>query len=226
LLKEFIDYLKQNGFDECILRNPPNYYKRNFNEEYEYALLECGFEISLCSITNIINLNNFGFDKLANPKKRSINKSEKIITVSRLENPVTKESFAPYYKVLYDDRQRKNVIPTHSLEELVFLKNSIPERIQIFYAELNRRIAGVCILFIVRDDIILNFYLAADEEFKKDRISDFILYKSIEWAKQSNFKLYDIGTSNIGNTFLPGLFDFKKKFLADGFLRKTFKHKF
>ena len=174
MLKEFTVYLKESGFDECILRNPPNIYKKTFNEEYEYALIESGFEVSSCSITNVINLNNFAFDKLANPKKRSINKSEKRIIVNKLDKPLTEDNFYPYYKVLLEDRLKKNVIPTHTLDELIFLKNSIPERIQIFYAEIENHIAGICILFLVRNDIILNFYLAADEEFKKDRVSDFI----------------------------------------------------
>lgn len=77
-------------------------------------------------------------------------------------------------------------------------------------------------MFLVKNDVVLNFYLAADEEHKKDRVSDYLLYNSIEWSKKNNFRLYDIGTSNIGNVLLQGLFDFKKKFMADGFLRKSY----
>jgi lipid II:glycine glycyltransferase (peptidoglycan interpeptide bridge formation enzyme) len=108
------------------------------------------------------------------------------------------------------------------LQELVFLKNNLPERIILFSAKIDRKVVGVCTLFLVKNDVVLNFYLAADEEHKKDRVSDYLLYSSIEWSKKNKYRLYDIGTSSVGNVLLQGLFDFKKKFMADGFLRKSY----
>ena len=220
-----ISYLKKEEFDECILRDPPLIYYNLFNEEYEYALHYKGFETVNYSITNIINLEDFSFEKLANPKKRSINKSESKIEIESLDGKLDYNSFKDYYTVLLENRLRKNVLPTHSIEELIYLKNTLGNKIKIFAAKLDGTITGICILFAIRKDIILNFYLATDENYKKDRISDYLLFKSIDWAKMNNFRLYDIGTSNVGNDFLPGLFDFKKKFLANGFLRKTFQLK-
>lgn len=219
----FKNYLKENEFDGCIIRNQPTLYQRNLNEEYEYALINQGFTISNNSITNIIRLNEFEFEKLTNPKKRAIQKSEKKIEIKMLNGNLTSESLSPYYDVLYRNRQTKNVVPTHTLDELVYLKNNLPEKIILFGAIINNEIAGVCILFLVKKDVVLNFYLATDENYKKDRVADFLLYKSIEWAKYSNYRLYDIGTSNVGSNFLEGLFEFKKKFMANGFLRKTFE---
>jgi lipid II:glycine glycyltransferase (peptidoglycan interpeptide bridge formation enzyme) len=65
--------------------------------------------------------------------------------------------------------------------------------------------------------------MATREEFKRARVSDLILFKSIEWAKKNGYRIYDVGTSNIGYKFLEGLFSFKKKFMASGFLRKTYE---
>ena len=221
----FKEYLTKNQFDEIIIRNPPNFYRQIFNEEYEYALINNGFEVSNYAITNIINLKDFVFEKLANPKKRSINKSENNIEIESIKGPLNYESFIDYYNVLLENRLKKNVQPTHKIDELIYLKNKLSDKIKILTAKINGNIAGICILFVIEKDIVLNFYLATDESFRKDRVSDFLLYKSIEWAKLNNYRLYDIGTSNVGNEFLPGLFDFKKKFIADGFLRKTFKLK-
>lgn len=223
VIASFKEYLKKNNFDSCILRNQPMLYLKNPNEEYDYALINQGFIISNNSITNIISLNEFEFEKLTNPKKRAIQKSEKNIEIKMIESNINSESLKNYYGVLFRNRQSKNVTPTHTLEELVYLKNKLPDRIIFFSALINGEIAGVCILFLVKNDVVLNFYLATDENFKKDRVADFLLYKSIEWAKNCNFRLYDIGTSNVGVNFLEGLFEFKKKFMANGFLRKTFE---
>jgi hypothetical protein len=222
-ISAFKEYLKKNEFNSCIIRNQPFLYQKHLNEEYEYSLINQNFVISNHSITNIINLNEFEFEKLTNPKKRAIQKSEKNIVITLLEKNINSTFLQPYYDVLYKNRQLKNVTPTHTLEELVYLKNNLPERIFLFSAMVNDIIVGVCILFLVKNDVVLNFYLATDENYKKERVADFLLYKSIEWAKKSNFNYYDIGTSNVGKTLLEGLFEFKKKFMANGFLRKTFE---
>jgi lipid II:glycine glycyltransferase (peptidoglycan interpeptide bridge formation enzyme) len=178
--------------------------------------------IRIYSITNIIDLHDFEFEKLKNPKKRTIKKSETTIGIKILEDHLNEKLFKEYYEVLQRDRELKNVKPTHTLEELIYLKKKLKDKIILFSALIDNNIAGICILFLIKKDVILNFYLAAGEEYKKDRVSDFILFKSIEWAKMNNFRIYDIGTSNVGNNFIEGLFDFKKKFMADGFLRKSF----
>jgi hypothetical protein len=223
VVKSFKEYLNKDHFNGCIIRNQPTLYQKNLNEEYEYSLINQGFFISNHSITNIISLNEFEFEKLTNPKKRAIQKSEKNIEIKIVNENINSESLKSYYDVLLRNRRSKNVTPTHTLGELVYLKNNLPERIILFSAIIEDTIAGVCILFLVKNDVVLNFYLATDENYKKDRVADFLLYKSIEWAKESKFRLYDIGTSNVGNNFLEGLFEFKKKFMANGFLRKTFE---
>ena len=222
-VNSFKKYLLENKFDSCIIRNQPFLYEKHPNEEYEYSLINQGFFISSHSITNIISLNEFEFEKLTNPKKRAIQKFEKKIEIKMLDENIDAESLKAYYDVLFRNRQKKNVTPTHSLEELVYLKQNLPGRIILFSAEIDGTIAGVCILFLIKNDVVLNFYLATDEIYKKERVADFLLYKSIEWAKESEYRLYDIGTSNVGNNFLEGLFEFKKKFMANGFLRKTFE---
>src|SRR5690606_30700017 len=223
IIHTFRKHVKKDGFSRIILRNQPFIYQHTPNEEYEYALLHEGFSITKNSITNIVDLNNFEFERLSNPKKRSIKKSDSDIIVNLLDDELTEDNFAEFYDVLLENRQLKNVTPTHSIHELIYLKNNLPDKLILFYAKIDNEIAGICILFKVRDDVILNFYMATKEEYKRARVSDLILFKSIEWAKENGFRIYDVGTSNIGYKFLEGLFAFKKKFMASGFLRKTYE---
>ena len=222
IIRIFKDYLSRNNFNKCIIRNPPYLYQSHANEEYEYILLTEGFSIDKFAITNIIDLDYFEFDRLKNSKKRSIQKSAQNIDIELIENFVTEGSLREFYEILRSNRELKNVVPTHTINELVFLKNNLPERVKLFTAKIDNKIAGICTLFLVKKDVVLNFYLAADEEHKKNRVSDYLLYFSIEWSKEKNLRLYDIGTSSVGNQLLQGLFDFKKKFMADGFLRKSY----
>jgi hypothetical protein len=223
VIKSFKKYLKDNGFGRCIIRAFPFLYYRNANEENEYALTQEGFEVTKNSITNIIDLSTFDFKKISETKKRVIRRSQSKIRIEILESPLDKEMFANFYSVLLNDREQKDVKPTHSMDELIYLKHKFGKEIILFSATIDEKIIGICVLFQVNPDIILNFYLASDNDYNDEGVSDLILYKSIEWSKNNGYKLYDIGTSDVNNKLSEGLFSFKKRFLANGFLRKTFE---
>ena len=225
VIEGFKEYLLNNGFDKCIIRNPPFLYNKSPNEETEYALLKSGFEVSSVSISNIIDLNEFEFTKISETKKRSIKKSQKDISVSIIDGELTQENFKTYYSILRDNRELKNVSPTHSFEELIYLKNTLPEEIILFEARIRGELAAICVLFSINRDIILNFYLAGSEQFKPEGAAEYILLKTIEWSKENGYRYYDIGTSDTNEGLIGGLFAFKKKFLANGFLRKTYELK-
>lgn len=223
IIREFKKYLSQNEFQACIIKNPPFLYNKMSNEETEYSLVKSGFEVSGISISNIIDLEEFEFKKISETKKRSIKKSSDIINVRILEGKIDIDSFKEYYKILLENRELKNVSPTHSLEELIYLKDHLEKEIVLFTAYIGAELAAVCVLFCINKDIILNFYLAGDDKFKADAVSEYILYKSIEWSKENGYNYYDIGTSDTDGKLIEGLFAFKKKFLANGYLRKTFE---
>lgn len=219
----FISYLKINNFSKCILKNPPFLYNKNPNEETEYALVKNGFNVTSVSVSNIIDLENFEFRKISEPKKRSIRKTLKKIELEHVTKDLSEDEFGKYYNILYNNRQLKGVKPTHSLEELMFLRKNLKEDIVLFSACIDKEIVAICFLFSINRDMILNFYLADNENYKMERVSEFILYKSIEWAKERNYKFYDTGTSDANGNLIEGLFAFKKNFLANGFLRKSYE---
>ncbi|HMS64817.1 MAG TPA: GNAT family N-acetyltransferase [Ignavibacteria bacterium] len=223
ITESLLKYLHENNFSKCILKNPPFLYNRNPNEETEYALIKNGFWVSSVSVSNIIDLEKFEFRKISEPKKRSIRKTLKKIDVEIVLKELDTENFKVYYDILYNNRALKNVKPTHSLEELIFLKKNFPNDIVLFSAIMDSKVVAICILFSINKEMILNFYLADDENYKTERVSEYILYKSVEWAKENNFKYYDTGTSDSGGKLLEGLFAFKKNFLANGYLRKSYE---
>ncbi|MEO8666165.1 MAG: hypothetical protein ABI462_11790 [Ignavibacteria bacterium] len=225
IINEFKKYLGKNNFKYCVLRNPPFLYNKAANEETEYALLKSGFTVTNISISNIIDLEEFEFKKISETKKRSIKKSSKDITVKIIDEKPDKSNFREYYNILLENRELKNVSPTHSFDELIYLKNKLKDEIILFAAYIESKLVAICVLFSINKDMILNFYLACDDKFKMEGVSEYILYKSIEWSKDNGYRYYDIGTSDTDGKLIAGLFAFKKKFLANGFLRKTYELK-
>lgn len=225
IIESFKRYLRDNNYKFTVLRTPPVLYNKIPNEEPEYALLKSDFSISNISISNIIELEDFEFKKISETKKRSIKKSSKNITVEIIDCELNKTNFQDFYKILQENRELKSVSPTHSFEELIHLKNNLKNEIVLFGAYIDLKLVAICVLFCINKDMILNFYLAGDDKFKLEGASEYILFKSIEWSKNNGFKYYDIGTSDTDGKLIEGLFAFKKKFLAHGFLRKTFELK-
>jgi lipid II:glycine glycyltransferase (peptidoglycan interpeptide bridge formation enzyme) len=223
IIKSFKEYLLKNKFQNCILKNPPFLYNKIPGEETEYALVKSGFSITNDSITNIIDLEDFEFKKISETKKRSIKKSSGNIKVKILNHNLDRENFKEYYTILLENRELKNVNPTHSCEELMYLKNHLGDDIILFAAYVDSKLVAICVLFSINKEIILNFYLAGDDKYKMEGVSEYILFKTIEWSKENGYKYYDIGTSDNDGRLIEGLFAFKKKFLAHGFLRKTFE---
>jgi predicted N-acyltransferase len=194
------------------------------NEETEYALINSGFKVTNVSISNIIDLVDFDFKKISETKKRSIKKSANEISVSVIDGKIDENNFKEFYNILLENRDLKNVSPTHSISELIYLKNTFENDIILFTAYIGNTLVAICVLFCINKDMILNFYLAGDDKYKPEGVSEFILYKSIEWSIENGYMYYDIGTSDTDGKLIEGLFAFKKKFLAHGFLRKTFEH--
>lgn len=225
IIESFKKYLEDNSFNHSVLKNPPFLYNKIPNEESEYALIKNGFVITNISISNIIDLKEFEFKKISETKKRSIKKSSKNISVEIINHKLDENNFQDFYKILLENRELKSVSPTHSFEELIYLKNHLCDEVVLFSAFLNSTLVAICVLFCINTDMILNFYLAGDDNYKMEGVSEYILFKSIEWSKDKGYKYYDIGTSDTDGNLIEGLFAFKKKFLAHGFLRKTFELK-
>lgn len=223
IVSVFNDYLKSINISRCIMTVPPFIYMTSRNEENDYALFKSGFNVKDVSITNIIDLDDFNHNKISyTVYKQVVKQQSDEITYESVES-VEPDGLVEFYNLLKRDRELKGAVPTHTREELVYLKNNLPDNIKIFQAKINGELAGICVLFVINKNIILNFYLAASEKHKDTTAMKNLLLYTIEWSAENSYKYYDIGTSDVNGKLLEGLFKFKKRFSAHGFLRKIFE---
>jgi hypothetical protein len=223
LIDAFKKYLEENNFKVCRLTIPPFMYLTSHNEENDYALLKSGFDLKNVSITNVIDLDDFNHNKISYTVYKQVVKQQTEEFSHELIEDVEKDDLQNLYDLLKRDRELKGAVPTHSREELIYLKKSLPDNIKIFEAKSEGELAGICVLFVINKNIILNFYLAAAEKYKDSTVMKNLLLHTIEWSAENGFLYYDIGTSDVNGKLLEGLFKFKKRFSAHGFLRKNFE---
>ncbi|MBX7046688.1 MAG: GNAT family N-acetyltransferase [Ignavibacteria bacterium] len=223
IIDAFKNYLRENKITQCRLTVPPFIYLTSRNEENDYALYKSGFEIKNVSITNIVDLDDFNHNKISYTVYKQVVKQQADEIEYELIENIEPDGLVDMYDLLKKDRELKNAVPTHTREELIYLKINLPESIKIFQAKINGKLAGICVLFVINKNIILNFYLAAAEEYKDSTVMKNLLLRTIEWSAENGYKFYDIGTSDVNGKLLEGLFKFKKRFSAHGFLRKNFE---
>jgi len=223
LVNAFKKYLTVNGIKKCVMNLPPFFYQLSINEESEYALINSGFSLKNVSITNIVELKDFNISKLSSTVAKQVQKQPADVIYEMIEGELKEGDLFEFYSVLKKDRELKGAVPTHTREELIYLKNNLPQQIKFFQSKINGELASICVLFVVNKNIILNFYLAGNEKYKDVHAVKALMFHTIEWSAKNNYMYYDVGTSDVNGKLLEGLFKFKKHFSGNGFLRKNFE---
>ncbi len=220
IAKALVDFSKDRSFDGVRITIPPILYQKRMSNYMDYALIRHGFRYTKREITSILFLEN---DLNKNIKKfrpshlRAVKKAKDSGVVVRQT-----QDFATFYKILHKNLSiRHNVAPTHTLNELLDLKNRIPDKINLFGAYLdNEMLAGV-INFRINKNVILAFYISHLEDYQKLRPVNLLFYSIFDWAINEGVKVYDFGTFTVNEIPNLGLGRFKENFGASGIYRDT-----
>jgi len=142
------------------------------------------------------------------------------------EGVVVRESdkIEEFYEILQNNLKiRHNVVPTHTLDELLKLKELFPDKIKLFGAFFkNKMIAGV-VNFSCTDDVVLAFYISHNEKYQETRALNLLFYSIFDWAIKSKYKVFDFGIFTVNEEPNFGLARFKENFGASGMFRDTFE---
>ncbi len=220
LVKQLISYANKNGFDGIRLTQPPTIYSKRLSHYIDFALLQNGFSYVKREISSVLFLENSITENLAKFKsthRTAVRKAEK----SGIEIKLS-DDFAAFYEILKKNLSiRHGVNPTHTLDELVYLKELFPNKIHLFGAFMeNKMVAGV-VNFAVTENVILAFYISHDEDFQESRPINLLFYKIFDWAIKEKFSVFDFGIFTVNEEPNMGLARFKENFGASGQFRDT-----
>ena len=229
IVDAFIDYMRSNGFTDAYLIPPPLIYTLNYSQHTEYAMLYRKADFELHYISHAIDLKRGkGFAKYFDPTARkTINK---ILREGKL---TIKESddYATFHHILLENKKRHDVLPTHSLDDLLRLKELLPDklRLNMVYHE-GKAIAG-SLLFLCNPKVVLCFYNMLLYEYEHLKPIYLVMHETCRWAVENRYEWVDIGVSQDTKAEDPmtpslGLINFKERFDARGILRSTYHLKF
>jgi len=217
-----INYLRDLGVAHVYVTPPPHIYHKIASDYIEFNLVRNGATIVKREITSVIDLTSFEsdpFEIYAGRNRTAIRKAEK----SHLVIKESWEAVMDFYGILMDTYSYHNKLPTHNLDELMRLRQKLPEFFKLDMAYVESQPIGGALYFICNPRVALLFYDCRKSEYSAHNPVNFLLHWGVLWAKQQGFKYLDLGTSTEDMQPTYGLFKFKEGLGARGVFRNTYR---
>lgn len=224
LVEQLLAYTREQGFDGLRITLPPTIYNRRLSNYVDFALIRNGFCYRKRELSSILFLEpsaDRNLEKFRPSHRRAVRKAQRAgVQVS------VSEDYPGFYRILKQNLKiRHGVQPTHTLEELLSLKNLFPDRISLFGAFVDRAMVAGVVNFIATDDVVLAFYISHDERYQEYRALNLLFYSIFEWAIAAGYKVFDFGIFTVNEEPNFGLARFKENFGASGMFRDTLEYR-
>ena len=225
LVSLLLDYGRKNGINEFELTPAPMVYETYQNQNLDFAMLWLGFSFKLHYISSAIKLDKERdiIERMSPTIRRNVRKS--------LKNPAIRveinERYDEFYPILLENKARHNVKPTHSYEDLLRLKELMPDNLKLFMIYLDDKPIGGSSMFFVNKNVALCFYNMLRYEYAEYKPIQRIMYEVLKYSTENGYAYVDIGVSQdtkAENPMTPSmsLIEFKEKFDAKTIMRNTF----
>lgn len=225
LVHKLNKYIKKLNFSGIRITLPPIIYNKRKTNYIDYSLLRYGYKYVKREISSILYLENSieeNVNKFKPSHRQALRKAQRSGIVVKKS-----DDFNSFYKILKKNlKNRHDVTPTHSVDELLKLKSMFPKEIILHGAFLESKMIGGVVNFVANDEVILAFYISHDERFQKFRPINLLFYEILKDAITNNFKVFDFGIFTIDEEPNMGLAKFKENFGSSGIFRDTLAFQF
>ena len=195
------------------------------SQEVDFALNYTGFSVENVELSSAVQL---CFTDFAGVRKLYKPDTTRSITKARNEGVVVSLDIdlEEYYELLCDNLNYKHrTTPTHTLDELLKLKELFPKDIFLWGAYMNGKLAAGTVVFKGNAVACHTFYIAQNYDFQRFRplnaVFDALIVDLVEQGYR--YLNFGISTEAAGTAINSGLFRFKEGFGARGVVRKYYK---
>ena len=224
LITCLLAYARSQHWREIVLTGAPLIYDKHPNQSLEYAMLWQGFNYRTHYISSAIALD---------PSRETIPRFQRTVrnyVRQSLKNDRVRveinEDYEAFYPILLHNLSKHNVRPTHSLDELIRLKNLFPEALKLFMVYLDDAPIGGSVMFYCNSQVALCFYNMMYYEHMALHPIHRVLYEVVEYSTKAGYKYVDIGVSQDTSALDPmtpndSLIAYKETFDAKAVMRNT-----
>lgn len=224
IVSTLLDYCRKNSIKEIMLTAAPMVYEKYQNQNLDFAMLWQGFNYKLHYISSAIKLDKERdiLERFSPTIRRNVKKTIKDFGL-RVE---INEHYDEFYPILLENKSRHNVKPTHSYEDLLKLKELLPDYLKLFMVYYQDKPIGGSLMFFPNKTVALCFYNMLLYEYEEYKPIQRVMYEVVKYCTENNYSYVDIGVSQdtkAENPMTPSmsLIEFKEKFDAKTIMRNT-----
>ncbi len=221
LVDALVKFAKSHQFEQIVMTLPPIIYERRLSNYIDFAMLKKGFTYLKREVSSIVQLENdidLNIKKFKRTNRTAFRKAQKLGVEIRQT-----EDYAAFYEILKKNLKiRHDVQPTHTLDELIRLKNMYPDKIRFFGAYVKDELVAGVVMFDCNPEVTLAFYISHKESMQEYRGVNLLFYHIIKDSIEKGFQYLDFGIFTVNMEPNFGLGRFKEGFGSSGVLRDTF----
>jgi len=213
---------KEAGFDGMEMRLSEQAFRAQPSDELEFALWRAGFQLKAVELSTTIPLME-GYEasvaRFRDDTARNVRKAVRSgVEVS------WSDDFQTYWGVLQQNLARHGANPTHSLPEILRLRDLCPGKIRLALAQVQGVLAAGVVVFVANPVCFHSFYIAQDYAQQQTRALSAVLDFLVRWGCEERFRYFNLGisTEQAGTVVNWGLFTFKQGFGGSGYLRTAY----
>jgi len=222
LVDTLLEFLYKKNFSQIWMRFPEYIFEKEPSQEIKFAMWHRGFTLDYIELSTCYNLEKYN-------EMVPIVRQARVSYRRGLTCIYDDENFLEFYKILYDNLTNKyRRKPTHTLDEILLLKNLLKEKFLLISAYLNKKFVGGLVIFLANSKTAHVFYSAVKKDIPGVFINDALIDTTIRELKKKGFKYlnYGISTENKGRIINFNLFKFKEKFKGFGVYREVWRYDF
>ncbi len=220
LVERLIAYARREKIQRIVTTLPPIIYNQRLSNYIDFALIKHGFQYLKREVSSIVSLEeniDLNVAKFKQTNRTAFRRAQKLGVIVR-----ESDDYATFYEILKKNLKiRHGVQPTHTLDELITLKNLFPDRIFLFGAFVKEEMVAGVVMFDCNRAVSLAFYISHNEDRQEYRGVNLLFYEIIKRCIAQGFKYLDFGIFTVNMEPNFGLARFKEGFGSSGILRDT-----
>jgi len=200
-------FLKKEGVEKVFLRGCPYAYAPYAAQLLTAVLLAEKYSLLYTDLNYHLDLSLDISSNLRESEPERIKAAIKAgMVFSRWEDP----DLEKVYAILKVCRDQKNYPLTLSLDAFAAMFATFPTVYSVFKIEYHREIIAVAVTIHINTDILYNFYVGELPAYRKMSPTALLIKEMAEFARQSGYKLFDLGIGSDKGILNPGLVNFKE----------------
>jgi len=223
LVDQLLDYNKRARFEVIRMRVSEKVFHKQWCEELDAALFRAGFVIEgreLSCAVDLMGLTEHNIlDRFQENGRGGVKKAQKHGVVARIT-----DDYDGFWHILKQNLQAcYNASPTHSLEEILHLKEMFGNRVMLIGGFLADQLVSGTVIFFLNGVAAHTMYMAQDYEHQRSRSLNLVLYESLLECSRRRMRYLNYGIctnpGTLGMELNNGVFAFKRSCGGAGVVR-------